>query len=324
MQLLILFLISCKGCMSCWVLPPLPNVDQPDPQVDTGDTDEPVDTGDTGEVPDPPPYVGCTWPEDEPNNFITNPNPLELEEWACGVLGEPYDNDYFAFEVESAAWLRVWVRGSEILTDADPRAFILDEEGEFTATLEDGYLTSDIDNTFKLDQPRDMFISVLEQDGLSGDDYEWEMRISIVKPPVTSNDEEVEPNDSRSTGTPIFDGTRMFGRVELIAKYDWYVLTVEDEKSSVSLDIEAYRFGSPLNAEILVEDPAGSEVLKEQYTDASVDPQVTFMALEPGEYKVRVGACCEDIDAPRHAGLPYWYVLSVGVTSDSAGGDTGE
>ncbi len=328
MQLLILFLISCKGCMSCWVLPPLPQVDQPDPRVDTGETDEVVDSAEPQDSGDPPPYVGCTWPEDEPNNQVTSPNPLALEEWACGVLGEPFDNDYFSFEVDSDAWIRVWLRGSEILTNADPRAFILDEEGDFTATLEDGYLTSDIDNTFKLDQPRDMYIAVLEQGGLYGDDYEWEMRVSVVKPPVTWNTEEVEDNDSRADANVIADGSRVFGRVEYIARYDYFVLTVDDEKSAVTIDVESFRFGSPLNAELLIEDPDGEEVLKEAYSGSTPDPQVSFTAMQTGDYIVRVGACCEDSSAPRHAGLPYWYVLSVGVTpdmsSDVDSDDTGE
>jgi len=316
MQLLILFLISCKGCVSCWYIPALPQVDQPDPRVDTGDTDDP-EPEDTGDTADPPPYVGCTWPEDEPNDAVTSPNELALEEWACGVFQDPYDNDFFAFEVDSASWIRVWIRGSELLTNADPRAFILDEVGDFTGTFEDGYLTSDIDNTFKLDQPRDMYIALLEQSGLSGEEYEWEMRVSVVKPPVSWTAEEVEPNDARADANAIEDGSRVFGRVEVSTRYDYYRLTVDDEKSYVSLNIEAYRFGSPLNAEILVEDPEGAEVLREAYTGTTPDPQVSFTAMEPGDYIVRVGACCELDSSPRHAGLPYWYVIDLSITPDT-------
>ena len=114
----------------------------------------------------------CT-EEDEPNDEIASPNQLGLEEWACGAFQREFDNDYFTFDVDSDAWLRLWMRGSEILTNADPRAFVLDEDGEFTATLEDGYLTSDIDYTFKLDKPRTMYVALLEQNGLFGDEYEW-------------------------------------------------------------------------------------------------------------------------------------------------------
>jgi hypothetical protein len=324
MQMFVLFLMSCQGCMSCWVMPPLPQVNESDAKSDTGDTDEPEDTGDTGEPIDPPPYVGCTWPEQEPNNYVTAPNPLDLEEWACGVLGTPFDSDYFTFEVESDAWIRVWLRGSEILTNADPRAFILDDRGEFTATLEDGYLTSDIDNTFKLDQPRTMYLAVLEQNGLYGEDYEWEMRVSVVKPPTTYNAEEVEDNDSRASANTIEDGTRIFGRVEYISRYDYFSLDVEGEKSAVDLEIEAFRFGSPLNAEVVVEDPSGTEIVRTSYTGSSLDPQISFTALDPGEYIVRVGVCCEDVAAPSHAGLPYWYVLSTTVTPDTVAADTGE
>jgi hypothetical protein len=329
MNLFVLFLISCKGCMSCWVMPPLPQPDNSEAQSDTGETEEEEDTAelDTGDTSDPPPYVGCTWPEDEPNNFVTAPNPLALEEWACGVLGTPFDNDYFTFETHSDSWLRVWLRGSEILTDADPRAFVLDERGEFTATLEDGYLTSDIDNTFKLDEARTMYIAVLEQNGLYGDDYEWELRVSVVKPPTTWTMDEAEPNDSTSAAVPIADGDRVFGRVEYISRYDYFTLNIEDEKSAVELEIEAYRFGSPLNAQLVVTDPSGAEVDRVSHNGSSPDPRISFTALDPGAYTVRVGACCEGDSSPSHVGLPYWYVLSTTVTPDDtvgAGIDTGE
>lgn len=324
MNLFVLFLISCKGCMSCWVMPPLPQVDPSDAKSDTGEVEEEEEPEDTGDTADPPPYVGCTWPEDEPNNYVTAPNELGMEEWACGVLDTAFDNDYFTFDVDSDAWLRVWLRGSEILTNADPRAFVLDERGEFTATLEDGYLTSDIDNTFKLDEPRTMYLAVLEQNGLFGDDYEWEMRVSVVKPPTTWNAEEVEDNDSTATANVIEDGTRIFGRVEYISRYDYYSLTIDDEKSAVDLELEAFRFGSPLNAEVVVRDPAGEELVRTAYSGSSPDPQVSFTAMDPGEYIVRVGSCCEDDSGPSHAGLPYWYVLSTTVTPDTTSGGGGD
>ncbi len=326
MQILFILLLSCKGCGSCWVMPGLPNVAVTDPPpFDTGVDDPPPE--DTGE--ELPPASICLQQEVEPNNDIRDAQDVAMEEWMCGIFGEPADNDLFTFDVESDAWVRVWIRASELGSLANPRAFLYDEDEEFAASFEDSFLSEDIDRTFKLDKAREMYIGLLEQNTGSlqyGEEYDWRMRVSIVKAPVDWNTEEIEDNDSRDSANIVSDGDRVFGRVENGFRYDWYMLEVTEERTEVVVQTDAWIHGSPLNPEIMVEGPDGEEIDKRHTHDSSsnYDAKVAFTAMDTGEYLIRVGACCSGDSGGRGGGLPHWYVLDVDAQPVEGGAaDTG-
>lgn len=299
------------------------DVEEP-PPFDTG-VDEPTDEDDTGDAL-PPPQI-CTNMEEEPNDAVGDEQDLPLEQWMCGYFGDLGDNDGFIFDIERASWVRIRVRAEALGSPANPRAFIYDEDGEFEASLEDSYLTSDIDTTFKLDEPRELAIGILEQEIGSvqfGEEYEWRLMASIVKAPVVWNAEEFEPNDGRTDANPVADGDRVFGRVEHGARYDWFSLEVPDVRTDVVVQTDSWIHGSPLNPEIMVEGPDGEEVDRAYQHDASTnyDAKLAFTATEPGNYLIRVGTCCQG-ETSRTGGLPSWYVLDVSAEPAPAGGDTG-
>jgi hypothetical protein len=294
-------------------MPALPGavVDEP-PPFDTAvdEPDEEVDTGD-----ELPPATICANMEQEPNGEVDEAQELPLEQWMCGYFGELGDNDLFAFDIEEASWLRVWVRAQELGSLANPRAFLYDEDREFDASFEDSFLSADIDRTFKLDEGRELFLGILEQEVGSvqfGEEYEWRLRVSVVKAPVTWTSEEVEENDSRAEANPVVDGDRVFGRIEHGLRYDWFELEVTEDREDVSIETDSWSHGSPLNPEIMVEGPDGTEIGSAFTHDSAsnFDAKVAFTATEPGTYKIRVGSCCAG-DGARPGGLPNWYVLDV-------------
>jgi len=323
---MLFWLISCKGCSALFFMPSLPTggaVEDP-PPFDTG-IEDPTEIEDTGDQL-PPPAI-CTNMEEEPNDAVGDEQALPLEQWMCGYFGQVGDNDGFAFDIDRASWVRVRVRAEALGSLANPRAFIYDEDGEFEASFEDSYLTSDIDTTFLLDEPRELAIGILEQEIGSlqfGEEYQWRLMVSVVKAPVTWNQEEIEENDSRADANPVADGDRVFGRIEHGARYDWFELEVDDERTDVVIQTDSWMHGSPLSPEILIEGPDGEEVdrASEHDVPSNRDAKVSFTATEPGSYMIRVGSCCSG-ESARPGGLPNWYVLDVSATPAPAEGDTG-
>jgi len=327
MHSLFLMLLSCKGCGAWWVMPQLPRVQPNEPSPFDTSVDDPEEE-DSGDEPLPPPSA-CANNELEPNGDISDAQDLPLEEWMCGIFGEPVDNDYFSFEIEEESWLRVWVRATELGSFANPRAFLLDEDdGNFSASFEDSYLSADIDRTFKLDRGRELSIALLEQElgtDQYGPDYEWRMRVSVVKSPVTWNTEEPvdedgeDSNDNSATPDIVMDGDRVFGRVEKTGN-DWYALDLTDERTEVVVQTDAWIHGSPLNPEIEVEGPDGETIDYSNTHDSgyNFDAKVSFTAQEAGRYLIRLGA----VDG--FGGLPYWYVLDVSADVVLEPSDTGE
>ena len=306
-------------------MPQLPRVqpNEPSPFDTAVDDPEPEDSG----VPPPPPPTACANNEMEPNG-VNEPQDLPLEEWMCGIFGEPIDNDYFAFEIEEESWLRVWVRAAELGSFANPRAFLLDEDdGDFSASFEDSYLSSDIDRTIKLDKGRDLKIGLLEQEiGTTqfGEEFEWRMRVSIVKAPVTWNAEEpVDDNGddfNNNSASPdiVADGDRVFGRMEKTGN-DWYAIDLTDERTEVVIQTDAWIHGSPLNPELRVKGPDG-ETIDYAYThlsDSNYDARVAFTAQEAGQYLIKLSPF------GGFGGQPYWYVLDVSAQIVPAPSDTG-
>ncbi len=294
------------------------------PPFDTG-VEDPQEEEDSGDAL-PPPQI-CANMEEEPNDAVGDEQDLPLEQWMCGYFGQVGDNDGFIFDIERASWVRVRVRAEELGSLANPRAFIYDEDGEFEASFEDSYLSADIDKTFKLDEPRELAIGILEQEIGSvqhGEEYEWRLMVSIVKAPVIWNKEETEENDGRADANPVADGDRVFGRVEHGARFDWFKLEVPDERTDVVIETDSWIHGSPLNPEIMIEGPDGEEIDRAYQHDSAsnFDAKIAFTATDPGDYMIRVGSCCQG-DGARPGGLPNWYVLDVSATPAPFDGDTG-
>ena len=333
MHTLFIWLLSCKGCGSCWYMPTLPGVTVTDPPPFDTAVDEPEE--DTGEE-ELPPSSQCDYQEEEPNNEFEDPQDLPLERWMCGAFDAPADGDVFGFDVESDAWIRVWVRASALGSMANPRLFVFDEDEEFTGSFEDSFLSEDIDRTFKLDEARTMGIGLFEQNIGTlqfGEDYFWRMRVSVTKAPVIWDYEESEPNDSKDDAMPIESGDRIYGYVENGTKNDWFALEISEANTDVVVETDAWIHGSPLNPEIEVKGPNlvpdGDDMVLETMgqedrhdSSSNFDAKVAFTAETPGEYLIRLGSCCERTPSRRKGGMPFWYVLDVSTSPGSSAEDT--
>jgi len=276
------------------------------PPFDTVIEQPPEDTGEEEELP---PSSVCDYEEEEPNT-ATDPQPLVLEHWMCGVFGQAFDFDVFGFEADEGTWLRVWVRGSSLGSAANPRMFVLDDDEEFEIDETDSELSEEIDRTFKLDEDRELVVGLAEQQ-LAGDNFGpdnfWRMRVSIAKPPVRWDYEEQEPNDDLSEALLIDNGDRVYGNIESGASNDWFAVDVPEAGSEVVITTDSSTFGSPLNTEIEVRNEATGDVTVP--TSRTRDRAVDFIAEEAGIYAIRVGSYSEK------GSIPFWYVLDVSVNA---------
>ena len=326
------------------MLPPLPTVadnstDQS--QFDTAIEEPEEDSG--IEIPGPP--SACEYDEIEPNDEIANPQELPLEEWMCGAFEKSADNDYFTFDIEEESWIHIWVRAEELGSFANPRAFLLDaDSSDFSGSLlggaaisgddEDQAFTADLDYYIKLDEPRTLNLSLTEQDLLFGpDDYKWRLRVSIVKPPVTWNAEELvdengdDFNSNKAEAEELVDGMRLFGRLEAKPKRDFFYIDVPDERATVTLETDSWSHGSPLNPCLVLvgtpegwipsDDPTTPENENEQVSKcrhdsiSNYDAKLQFTSQEAGRYTIKLTDGSSDPGAA--GGKPFWYVLETTV-----------
>ena len=316
MHSIFIWLLSCKGCGSCWYLPTLPDVDvTPPPPFDTA-MDETEEEEDTAGQVDLPPSSVCDFEEVEPND-LENPQDLPLEMWMCGNFGQPLDGDVFKFDFDTDAWVRLWIRAGALGSSAQPRIFIFDDDEEFNADIvTDG--TADLDRTFKLDEARALGIGLFEKELGSvayGEEYFWRMRVSIVKSPVLPwNVDEEEPNDERDEAMTLYDGDRVFGFIEYGSRSDWYVVDVVEDGYDLVIDPESRSHGSPLHPTFRVwSEDATSETGMSSQTGENPRTGDGPIRVEnaSGRYWVQVGS------NGGNGGIPFWYLLDVTLADPS-------
>ena len=303
-------LTGCKGCT--------PDLPDDDPNNDEDDDHQVVDSGveDSGPVDTAPPPP-CAVPEEEPNDAITDAQPIPLEEWACGTLLEQGDNDYFTFEIEEAGWYRIWVRGADIGSSSDLQMLLSDEDEDYTA-LSTSSAPDSLDPllVFPAQDDRTFNVNISDQYAGYGSAYIWEMLITETKAPVGWDLEEIEPNDVLNDATPIEGGMRYFGLFSPRSDRDWYVITLPDGISTdLSFKIHAYDYGSPMLTSLRLHDPSGEEV-KRRSNDLANDSEDAYLAhktSEGGEWTLLVTnrSSSGGSDA-------YWYVLEVIAETSSA------
>jgi hypothetical protein len=194
-------LTACRGC-ACG--PELPsNNDDPHKQ-DTATIDTQwVDTSVVDTAPPPP----CDVPEFEPNDSVPDAQDLPIEELACGVFATSGDYDWFSFEVaEEDAWVSVVVDAADIGSPAN--ATIMLGAGDFSAwvTVDDWQTSEDPWLVFPWAESSSFVFALLEAEGQSGEDYEWEVRASITKEPVPFNVTESDDNDAAADAQTLEPG----------------------------------------------------------------------------------------------------------------------
>jgi hypothetical protein len=298
-----LMLFACRGCEAC----------RPDiVPVDTGDSDtdtNPVDTDTT--VPDtdvPPP---CAQPEIEPNG-LDAPNPIVMEQYACGTFDPIYDVDARIFEVPRAMWLRVRVDGRS-MGRADPILILSAEDGETAqgSARDDGY--EDPMLVFPTDA-KTWTMMVTDEGGQGGpDNYPYRIMVAEAKAPVEYDATEGETSHSSledAEALPL--GATVFGDMDSTFESDWYALALPAGKQTLTLTVDAFAVGSAGDFSIALYDADGAQV-----GTASVgehgwehDPWLQYTSGGGETLYARI------VEAGGRVGRAYWYTLQASVEDE--------
>ena len=308
--LALLWFMGCQGCSSCTpsVPPPLKTDTGHSGRTDTSPTDSVFDSEDTG--PEPP----CAQPEEEPNGIVSEANEIELERWACGTFTEGLDLDYYRFEVETTDWIKVVVNAASMGSAADPMLYLeSDEEDSFDINNSED--STDPWVLFPLWEADGWTAMLMDSFGGSGEDYFYEMLVSIAKPPVIWNAEESEEeggpdegprNDMLSQAMDLEEGMVVFGRTGHSKDLDWYRIVTPAGKAQTTVRVQAFQHGSPLNSKLLLYDIDGNEIDKVTSGETSYDRDPVMIRTTESSEEWYVVVRSEGSE-----GLAHWYVIDV-------------
>ena len=253
-------LMACRGC-ACG--PDLPSNDDDPAKQDTAPIDTQwVDTQWVDTAPPPP----CDVPEVEPNDSVSEAQYLPVEDLACGVFNSGGDYDWFSFEVTDAdVWVSVVVDAADIGSPAN--ASLLLGSGDFASwvNVHDWQTSEDPWLVFPWSEPSTFVFALLEAEGQSGEDYEWEARASVTKEPLPYNTTESDENDSAGEAQLLEPGDVVFGLLEATNDFDWYRVETPEERATWTFTVEANGSGSPANTRLKL---YGEDIL----TDADATP----------------------------------------------------
>lgn len=305
--LLLSTVLGLQACKSCAQFNP------PSQDTDSDDTDDPPvdtagrDTADTGpgDTGPPPP---CPFPETEDNDTYAQAEDLPLNTWACGIIGDDGDQDVFRFEVEEAGWHRIWVRGADFGSYSDLQLVLADDEEDYTAIQT--YSPTSTDPVIVADLPvgGGWFATVSDQWATSSEDHRWELLVSEAKVPVTWDAEETEPNNAIADAIPMESGDRIYGVVSEGTDRDWFSFELPEGKTDLTITIEAWNHGSPLDSKIDLYDPTETKVTSSDRgaTSQDQDAVIEHSVTDPGTWAVVV-----KFDSGEASGGIYWYVIQV-------------
>lgn len=238
--------LGWMGTEGCQCTPILPSTEPPPPPPPTGDTSQ---TGDTG--PEPP----CAWPEIEPNNSVLEPTFLGMEQRGCGLVNEPLDSDWWAFTLDDDGWIEVEVDAAN--GAISNMTFLLNTVGDsWSASRFDD--PESFDATLRFLAPAgDYLLQTSEQDFGGGERYGYDVLVSEAKSPITWTRNELEPNDNLAAAETVIGGEEIYGTMAgngALGDQDWYVLTVPVNKHVVSIDVEAFDYGSAADLTVYLYD----------------------------------------------------------------------
>jgi hypothetical protein len=305
--------LACSACT-----PDITPNNEDSGREDSGklDTQDSVaDTMETAETGEPPP---CAQPEVEPNGLPDEAQLIEMEQWACGSFTNGIDFDHLRVELDQEAWIKVDVRAADFGSSADPTMEMRSDEGDVIRAM-GRYGSTDPYVLFPLWKGDDWVIKLWEAFGESSEEHTWEAMVSVAKQPTSwTRLESEEPldegasNDTLAAAESITEGEVIFGRLGSPNDIDWFRFEPPEGKTHVSIRVNAYKLGSPLDARLARYNSEGTQlqvaVRGEIVSDP--DPLMEFSSdQEDDHYFV--------IRSDSHEGLGYWYTLWIEFGSDS-------
>jgi len=312
MSLFTLLLFSCSACTSCIELP----IDNNNENETDDNQDTSKDSGDTARDTAPPPP--CPVMEEEDNGDYDNAMPVPMETWVCGTFDQQSDLDVYLFSMPQDGWLKLWVRGQDLGSNSDLLVSVT--VGDETALSTVSYGSTDPQMIVPISEASDIFGVVQEQYNGFGENHFYEALFSEVKPPLEYNaveDESIEDNNGYARGTVIEDGDRLLARIDSNLDRDWFQLTVPPGLSSLTIEIEAFMFGSPLDPILYLYPPDPEDEddylrVRNNADPNNLDPILTY-TLDGGEEGLTYNLLVKSF-----AGTGsefYWYVMDVSVDS---------
>ena len=162
------------------------------------------------------------------------------------------------------------------------------------------------------------YATIYDQYGGSEESDFYEMIISQVKQPVEFTDiepEETEENNSPSGAVELSSGMRMFGSISANSDLDWYRISLpEEQKVKLTITVEAFAHGSPLDSIIYVypsEVFESTETSYERIRDnapgnaGNLDPTLSYTPEEGGDKAILIKS---DVTGGSDF---HWYVLEI-------------
>ena len=288
--------------------PPI-ETSNPDSGTDSYSTDTYGETGETGFAPE------CPQPELEPNGSLDEAQFVTLDSWLCASFEDGVDLDYYEFDIEQTDWVKIDVQAVVHGSSADPVLYLFADSGE-TMDVNNRTDSTDPYLVFPMWEADTWTALLMDSFGGSGEDYTYDMMVSITKAPIdwthVESEEENGPGDGTSNDTiaeamDLESGMSVFGRLSVAKDLDWYRIVTPDEKTEVTVTIRASDLGSPLNSKLVFYTIDEDGEVSDPYTyyggeAGSMDPQMVRTADNSEEWFFVIRSDTGD-------GLGYWYVL---------------
>jgi hypothetical protein len=286
-----------------------PGPQPPDPST-SGTTGSTAETADTAAQPP------CATPEAEPNDDGATANVLPLERWACGLVDDAGDADWWTFDHDDEGWLQVEVDAADG-SFADMTFILEPAAGGWSASRDDD--SEAADTTLLFPAPAGGYsLRTREQTASGGERYGYELLVSEAKPPVEWTRTEVEPNGTGPTALPIFSGDAVFGEMfsdSPVPDFDYFVIAVPAGPHTVTVDVDAFDHQSAQDVDVQIRDAdlAELKLIKTGGTGALLDPLGAYSS-SGSEFLYFQVLQHEADDVPVPRGSPaHWYVLTVTV-----------
>lgn len=249
-----------------------PDPETPEPPVDTdGQVDGPV--------------LPCDVPEEEPNDTLSEGGVLPLEALGCGTFAAPNDGDHWTVDVPEESWVDITLRRSLSGSDADLRLFIVGP-GDTSNQLFPNPSEQDIHFSFPSSPGTfELIVSQPPSGAGSGDNFSYEIRASVSKPPLEFTMDEGE-NDSQGTAQLVSLGAS--GQAELIqgsigdSDQDWFGVAIPVGTHEVTAQVYAFGDGSKGDFALSRFDGNG-ELLETRFSGLEgFDPDPYLSVVVPG------------------------------------------
>jgi hypothetical protein len=269
--------------------------------------------------------------EKEPNDSFKSPQKIDaLPATISGRLDKGGDVDSFGVTLKKGDTLTAWVEAYVLASTFDGMLRILDENGNELAFNHDGrtldpYLTwaAPRDGTFVVQLMGFAYPATASVSLTGGEGCVYRLHLTTAPLPLIgfpkhdpAHGQEIaeqKPNDSIEKAQVVPVPCSIAGCIEKAGDEDHYAFTVEKQKT-YELKVISASAGAPLDAWLKIENKDGKQLARQDDSDNSRDPRITWTAPSAGTYYATIG------DVTHHGGPSYLYHLEIAEAVPSVAG----